>query len=49
MSDRSIYFLEDQARFYAAEVLSSLEYLHLMGFIYRGILLDLQSWIQINN
>jgi len=28
---------EDHARFYAAEVLLSLEYLHLMGFIYRDL------------
>ena len=27
---------EHAARFYAAEVLSALEYLHMMGFIYRG-------------
>jgi len=27
---------EEQMRFYAAEVLLALEYLHLMGFIYRG-------------
>jgi serine/threonine protein kinase len=28
--------LEDQVRFYGAEVLLALEYLHMMGFIYRG-------------
>jgi len=28
---------EDQARFYSAEVLLALEYLHMMGFIYRDL------------
>lgn len=28
---------EDEARFYAAEVISALEYLHLQGFIYRDL------------
>jgi protein-serine/threonine kinase len=28
---------EDSARFYAAEVVAALEYLHLMGFIYRDL------------
>ena len=28
---------EDDARFYAAEVTAALEYLHLMGFIYRDL------------
>lgn len=28
---------EDEARFYAAEVTAALEYLHLMGFIYRDL------------
>ena len=28
---------EDAARFYAAEVVAALEYLHLMGFIYRDL------------
>lgn len=28
---------EESARFYAAEVISALEYLHLMGFIYRDL------------
>jgi protein-serine/threonine kinase len=28
---------EEDARFYAAEVISALEYLHLMGFIYRDL------------
>lgn len=28
---------EDGARFYAAEVTAALEYLHLMGFIYRDL------------
>ncbi len=29
--------LEEDARFYAAEVTAALEYLHLMGFIYRDL------------
>lgn len=29
--------VEDDARFYAAEVVAALEYLHLMGFIYRDL------------
>lgn len=33
---------EDDARFYAAEVTAALEYLHLMGFIYRD--LKPESW-----
>ena len=28
---------EEAARFYAAEVTAALEYLHLMGFIYRDL------------
>jgi protein-serine/threonine kinase len=28
---------EDGSRFYAAEVVAALEYLHLMGFIYRDL------------
>jgi protein-serine/threonine kinase len=28
---------EEHARFYAAEVTAALEYLHLMGFIYRDL------------
>ena len=28
---------EEDARFYAAEVTAALEYLHLMGFIYRDL------------
>lgn len=28
---------EDDAKFYAAEVVAALEYLHLMGFIYRDL------------
>lgn len=28
---------EDAARFYAAEVVAALEYLHLLGFIYRDL------------
>jgi protein-serine/threonine kinase len=28
---------EEGARFYAAEVVAALEYLHLMGFIYRDL------------
>lgn len=28
---------EEDARFYAAEVVAALEYLHLMGFIYRDL------------
>ena len=29
--------LEQDAKFYAAEVIAALEYLHLMGFIYRDL------------
>lgn len=28
---------EEHARFYAAEVVAALEYLHLMGYIYRDL------------
>lgn len=28
---------EEHAKFYAAEVVAALEYLHLMGFIYRDL------------
>lgn len=28
---------EEEARFYAAEVTAALEYLHLMGFVYRDL------------
>ena len=28
---------EEDARFYVAEVIAALEYLHLMGFIYRDL------------
>ena len=28
---------EEDAKFYAAEVVAALEYLHLMGFIYRDL------------
>lgn len=28
---------ENDAKFYAAEVVAALEYLHLMGFIYRDL------------
>lgn len=28
---------EEHARFYAAEVIAALEYLHLMGYIYRDL------------
>lgn len=28
---------ETEARFYAAEVTAALEYLHLMGFVYRDL------------
>jgi serine/threonine protein kinase len=34
---------EDGARFYAAEVTAALEYLHLMGFIYRDLKPESQS------
>lgn len=34
---------EDDARFYAAEVTAALEYLHLMGFIYRDLKPESQS------
>ncbi|KAF9184487.1 hypothetical protein BGZ49_004431, partial [Haplosporangium sp. Z 27] len=31
------YLVEEDAKFYAAEVIAALEYLHLMGFIYRDL------------
>lgn len=31
------HLLEEDAKFYAAEVIAALEYLHLMGFIYRDL------------
>ena len=31
------HLLEEDAKFYAAEVVAALEYLHLMGFIYRDL------------
>ena len=31
------YLAEEEAKFYAAEVTAALEYLHLMGFIYRDL------------
>lgn len=34
---------EDDARFYAGEVTAALEYLHLMGFIYRDLKPESQS------
>jgi protein-serine/threonine kinase len=35
---------EDDARFYAAEVTAALEYLHLMGFIYRDLKPESERW-----
>lgn len=35
---------EDDARFYAAEVTAALEYLHLMGFIYRDLKPESESY-----
>lgn len=31
------FLVEEDAKFYAAEVIAALEYLHLMGFIYRDL------------
>lgn len=36
---------EDDARFYAAEVTAALEYLHLMGFIYRDLKPESTQWM----
>jgi len=36
---------EDDARFYAAEVTAALEYLHLMGFIYRDLKPESESHV----
>ena len=36
---------EEDARFYAAEVTAALEYLHLMGFIYRDLKPESKSMI----
>lgn len=38
---------EDAARFYAAEVTAALEYLHLMGFIYRDLKPE-SKWYHLN-
>lgn len=38
---------EDAARFYAAEVTAALEYLHLMGFIYRDLKPESMSQFQL--
>jgi serine/threonine protein kinase len=38
---------EDAARFYAAEVTAALEYLHLMGFIYRDLKPESTSNFQV--
>jgi hypothetical protein len=37
---------EDAARFYAAEVTAALEYLHLMGFIYRDLKPESESMLR---
>jgi protein-serine/threonine kinase len=37
---------EDDARFYAAEVTAALEYLHLMGFIYRDLKPESEFWLR---
>lgn len=39
---------EDDARFYAAEVTAALEYLHLMGFIYRDLKPESGFWASPN-
>jgi len=38
---------EDSSRFYATEVVAALEYLHLMGFIYRDLKPESMSRILI--
>jgi protein-serine/threonine kinase len=38
---------EPDARFYAAEVICALEFLHLMGFIYRDLKPESKAWILI--
>ena len=38
---------EDAARFYAAEVTAALEYLHLMGFIYRDLKPESRSYMPL--
>lgn len=38
---------EDAARFYAAEVTAALEYLHLMGFIYRDLKPESELYSQV--
>lgn len=40
---------EDDAKFYAAEVTAALEYLHLMGFIYRDLKPESQSTPRIRH
>jgi protein-serine/threonine kinase len=41
--------LEDEAKFYAAEVTAALEYLHLMGFIYRDLKPESSSLLSRSN
>jgi len=38
---------EEAARFYAAEVTAALEYLHLMGFIYRDLKPESGSFLHL--
>ncbi len=40
---------EDDARFYAAEVTAALEYLHLMGFIYRDLKPESEPCVRLGN
>lgn len=40
---------EEDARFYAAEVTAALEYLHLMGFIYRDLKPESKSTIGVSD
>ncbi len=38
---------EEHAKFYAAEVIAALEYLHLMGFIYRDLKPESESAVRV--
>lgn len=39
------FLVEEDAKFYAAEVIAALEYLHLMGFIYRDLKPE-STWLE---